>query len=443
MVPLLHVGSREIVIVAMVVLASALILIPNDRMLQLGFKLWILTFAFGWRTIYLTQNLNIHPSEVIAFLLFFAFLARSIFKRSSLDFRLPLAVPLFTLLATLGVYTGIANSVPIDIVIEEFKSFLPIILSYYIVRWSIKTREEWVSASHWAIAVAVYIGILGLMDYFVPSVSRAISGLQNVETLYAAQSFEGSTFSRVGFIIFGNFTAGFVIFTFFGFTVHRVFSRFELGSGKARWIFLIAILIIQVAGIYLSGYRGLWYAVGFFLLIYALFQKRILGLLGLGLFALPLLPIDFLNRFQSVFNLEFADSSQYDRIYRATIAFDQFLGSPLIGVGWGGSGYVHSDLIQIAADIGIFGLALFLIWIAGVLSQLLRLTRHSSWVSEYACTLFAMVCALIVLLAGEGLYVFVQLVIPIWFLIALGDKLGEFALVSDVSSGHPQTISIG
>ncbi len=433
LVPILRIGTREIAIVLMIVLMSALILIPSDRMLQWGFKLWIITFAFGWRTIYFTQNLNIHPSEVIAFLLFFAFLARSIIKHTELDFSLPIALSLFMLTAVFGTFTGFVNLVPADVVIEEFKSFVQIILAYYIVRWSIKTGREWESATHWAIAVAVYIGLLGLMDYFVPNISRAISGQQDIETLYAAQSFGGYTFSRVGFIFFGNFSAGFVIFAFLGFTVHFVLTRFGKGANGLEQISLIAMLLIQIAGIYLSGYRGLWYAVAFFVIVYALFQKRAWGLLGVGLLALPLLPVDFINRFQSVFNLEFADSSQYDRINRATVAFNQFLQAPLMGVGWGGSGYVHSDFIQIAADSGFFGILLFLIWVAGILWQLFRLTRVSGWICRYAGLLFAMVCALLFVLAGEGLYVFVQLVIPIWFLFAMCSKLSELASESDAS----------
>jgi O-antigen ligase/polysaccharide polymerase Wzy-like membrane protein len=436
-VQIARIGVREVVIVLLVLLMSLLVLIPSERMLQFGFKLWIITFAFGWRTIYLTPNLNIHPSEVISLLLFLAFVSRALATHSRLDFSLPITLIFFMLFAFFGVYMGFANSVPGDVVIEEFKSFVPIALSYYIVRWGVKTQQEWESASRWAIAVGVYIGCLGLLDYFLPGLTPALTGFQGESAVTISQSYSGASFARVGFIFFGNYSAGFVIFTFIGFTIYHLIQQWRIGQDIAKRLFLIAILVIQLAGIYLSGYRGLWYSVGLFLIVYALFERRTWVWLGAGLAALTMLPSDFFNRFQSVFNPEQADSSQYDRIFRATNAYNLFLQNPLTGVGWGGSGYVHSDFIQIAANAGVFGITFFLFWFIGALWQLFWVTRQGSWASRYARLLFAIICGLIVLLAGEGLFFFVQLVMPIWFLLAMSSKLCELANQTDASAFSP------
>ena len=433
LIAILKVGVREIAIVVLIVLMLSLVLMPGERILRFGFTLWIITFAFGWRTIYLTPSLNIHPSEVIAILLLFTTFGRAIINRTPLDFSVPPLILFLMLFAVLGIFTAFQKGIALDVILQEFKVFLAIPMAYFVVKWSVNNRQDWERAARWCIAVAVYIGCLGLMDYFLPGLSISLSGLGGDTPIAISQSYSGTRFARVGFVFFGNFTAGFVIFTFLGFTIERLFRVFSTSRSSERILLLIAF-VIQIAGIYLSGYRGLWYAVVSFVAIYVLFQRRALSLLAVGLLAIPLLPLDFINRFQSVFNTQYADSSQYDRFFRASLAFDQFLQSPLTGLGWGGSGYVHSDLIQIAANLGIFGIAFFLFWILGILWRLLRLTRDPGWVQGYARLLFAMVCGLLIVFSGEGMIIFIQLTFPIWFLFAMSDKLTE---LSNQSNANP------
>lgn len=427
LVQLLHVGIREIAILGLIVITLPLIFMPTDRVLRFGFTLWILTFALGWRTIYLTPNLNIHPTEVIVWILFISVIAQSAMKNTSLDFSLPLEILCFMLFAFLGLATAFLAGQKSDIMLQEFKVFFAIPFVYYVVRWSIRSKQDWERAVRWAIVVAVYISCLGLMDNFTPGLSQALASGEGVSSTYLAQSYQGAAFTRVGFVFFGNFTAGFVIFTFLGFTIHYLLDTSWSAGSRLRRLIPAILLAIQFAGIYLSGYRGLWYAGLVFLGIYALLQRRALSVIVLGALVLPLLPIDFFNRFQSVFNPEFADSSQYDRIFRASYAFDLFQRSPLMGVGWGGSGYVHSDLIQIAANLGIFGIGFFLAWILGILWRLFKLTRRQDWIQGYARVLLAMVFGLLIVFSGEGMISFIQLTIPIWFLFAMSDRLTEMS----------------
>ncbi len=422
LIQILHIGIREIVIVILSVLMLSLILIPDVRVLRFGFTLWIITFAFGWRTIYITPLFNIHPTEMVAWLLVFAAVARAIVNRSDLDFSLPVPVVLLMLVAVLGVITALVSGQLADVVFEEFKVFLAIPLAYYVVRWNVKTKEDWESAARWTIGVVVYIGFLGVMEYFAPGASSSFSRLGGGAGNAGLVGEAATDFGRVGFSFYGNFTAGFVIFTFLGFTVYELMVLWGAHSGTTRILLSIALLI-QLAGIYLSGFRGLWYAVVVFVLLYAVFQPRAWVLVGAGLFALPLLPINFINRFQSIFSPQFADSSQYDRIYRATVAANLFWQSPLTGVGWGGSGYVHSDLIQIAANLGVFGILFFILWTGEILWRLYRLMPLNGWFSAYARLMFPMVCGLLVIFAGEGTIAFVQLAMPIWFLFAMCHRL--------------------
>ncbi len=437
LVQILRVGVREVVILALIILMSLLLLIPSERVLRFGFTLWILTFAFGWRTVYLTPNLNIHPAEVLLVLLFFAMVGRAVIQKTTLDLSLPIVVPFFLLFGAFGIYVALSAGRVLDIVIEESKVFFAIPFVYYVVRWSIKSQQDWERAARWATAVAVYISCLGLLDYFFPSLSRALSAREDIPTTFLSQSYQGASFTRVGFVFFGNFAAGFVVFTFAGFSFYYVLRDLRTLTDAPRRILMILFLALELGGIYLSGYRGLWYAVAFFIAVYTIFQRRALGLIAAGSLILPLLPIDFFNRFQSVFNTQFADSSQYDRIFRATRAYNMILQAPLTGVGWGGSGYVHSDFIQITANLGLFGIALFLLWIAGILWRLFYLTRRTNWVKEYARILFASICGLLVSLSGEGLIIFVQLIFPIWFLFAMSARLFELANQADAPAISP------
>ncbi len=423
------VGFRELAIVIVALLLGFLILVPSQRVLKFGFVLWILTFGFGWRTLYVTPYLNIHPSEVAVYLLFVEMFILALVTRKKIDFSIPLFIPILMVFAVLGVVTAMSSGRPADVILEEFKIFVALVPSYYVVKWLVVTRQDWERALLIAVLVVVYVSGLGLMDYFAPGLSRTVSGTGSTDPQYIALSINNIvSFERVGFIFYGSFTAGFVIFTFFGLSAYYFMSWQRALHVQ---IFLGVVLLIELAGMYLSGYRGLWYAMGVLLLAFAFVQKRAWFLLGATLVSLPFLPVNFFQRFQSLFELQYADSSQFSRMARATYALDQLRESPISGIGWGGSGYVHSDLIQIGANLGVLALACFVLWLLSIIWKMLKLSRYKSWGSGYAGALFATLCGLMVVFAGEGLIVFVQLMIPVWFLFAMAYKLIDLSAQED------------
>lgn len=427
-----HFGVRELVIFLVALLLAIMLLFPSQRVLQLGFVLWILTFGFGWRTLYITPILNIHPSEVAVDILFVSTLAMAIVNRKKIDFSIPVIIPLLMGFAVLGVITAIGRGTRIDVVLEEFKVFVVLVPSYYVVKWLVVTRRDWERAALLCIAVATYVSILGLLDYFAPGFSLALAGRISGSTVSFAESYGGTSFARAGFSFYGSYTAGFFIFTFFGLTIHHFLEN--LGRDRVKSILFALAVIVQIVAMYLSGYRGLWYTASVFLIAYAVVYRRAWVLVVGALISIPFLPIDFLDRFQSLINTQYADSSQYTRIFRAQDALSLMQGSPLTGVGWGGSGYVHSDLVQIGANLGVPALGVFLLWIGSLIWQLLRMARRSDWVGGYASVLFATICGLTVLLAGEGLIVFVQLTIPVWFVFAMVHRLVDLSASVEAES---------
>jgi O-antigen ligase len=77
--------------------------------------------------------------------------------------------------------------------------------------------------------------------------------------------------------------------------------------------------------------------------------------------------------------------------------------------------------------LGLLGLLLFLLWLILHIWQMFRLSRRPGWSGEYAAVLFATFCALGVVWAGEGLIVWTQMMMPIWFLFAMADQLNRLS----------------
>src|SRR5258707_4982062 len=61
--------SYREVIVAFATLILGIVVFNGERGIQFGFVLWVLTLSLGYRTIALTRDLYIHPSEVLLWVL--------------------------------------------------------------------------------------------------------------------------------------------------------------------------------------------------------------------------------------------------------------------------------------------------------------------------------------------------------------------------------------
>lgn len=429
-------GIRELVIFVLIVLGVTMILMPAERVIRYGFVLWILTFGLGWRTIYLTPNLNFHPSELLAWLLFGLIAVRKAMSRDKSPYAIPVYIPLLMLFSVSGILVSVLRNTPWDSWLEEAKILFALIPTFYVVKWVVADRKQWDQAARLAVWIATYVSLLGLMDYFAPNLSRALAPNASIDPLFVSEYQHG--FGRVGFIFYGSFAAGFLIFTFFGLTIHYLLSSW--GKSRINLILYGSMAVIQIAAMYLSGYRGIYYALIVLTLAYALVYRRAWFLVLAAVAALPLLPSQFFERFISLVDTRFADSSQFDRIQRAQSALDLISESPLFGVGWAGSGYVHSDLVQLGADLGLPALGVFVVWLLSMTRQLFSLARGKTWVSTYGASSFAMLCGLFIVLAGEGIIVWIQLMIPVWFLFAMGYKLFEFE--KEVKSIEPAQIGL-
>ena len=115
------------------------------------------------------------------------------------------------------------------------------------------------------------------------------------------------------------------------------------------------------------------------------------------------------------------DSSAADRKQRAIDAIELLRDQPF-GNGWAAAGWVHSDFIQVAANLGIVAGLIF----AGAYSAtLLRLWRRFQVRARFPADgdlTFALLLSFTTaggILAMEGVEVLPQLVLPVWFVWVL------------------------
>ncbi len=420
-------GARELVIFALLAGSAVLVLVPSDRILQIGFAGWILTFGFGWRTIHLTSSINLHPAEVLAWMLFGLVIARKTIRRERLDLQIPFAVPLLMVLGLAGLGTALVRGDQLGAAVQESKVLFLLIPCYYIVKWLLVTRADWEISIWLATLVAVYISLLGFVDYVDPALSTLLTGRSAEQTvMVSVQGFE-----RAGFVFFGSAAGAFVVMAFLAFAIH--FFLESLTGSRLMQVLTLAILLLELFAVYISGYRGLWIAAVVLVLAYSVVQRRAWILLAGGVLGLPFLPTDFVYRAESLLDLRYADSSQFKRLDRARQGVDLILQSPVNGVGWAGSGYVHSDLVQLAANLGLPALLVFVLWLVRLGWSMFRLASKPGWIGQYAAALLASLCALAVVLTGEGIIVWAQLIAPAWFLLALCHKLTDFASAEETS----------
>ena len=145
---------------------------------------------------------------------------------------------------------------------------------------------------------------------------------------------------------------------------------------KNRLLFLF-LFILFGACLGLTYSRGAWISVGFVIALYGvLYNKRILWLLLLVPVALYLAHDGFTERLMSIFNPTDTSSTLRIALWESTVAM--IVDKPLLGIGWGAYWLVypqydffiqdatttifhaHNMYLNIAAEIGVPGLLVFL-----------------------------------------------------------------------------------
>lgn len=142
----------------------------------------------------------------------------------------------------------------------------------------------------------------------------------------------------------------------------------------------LAIILPSVFLMIRSGARGpvISFLVTMFIYLIWLgnFSRRLKFLILAGgaallVLAYSVIPTSTLNFYQVLFDPEFSpmpnssENSIQERIFLIDLAIGEFLDSPLLGVGTGNSsggiGYPHNSVIEVAAELGLVGLVVFIL----------------------------------------------------------------------------------
>jgi hypothetical protein len=404
---------------------AGLIVLGGHRGIEFGFVLWALSMALGYRTFEYSKDLRIHPAEVLLWLLFAVVLAHHRWIADS-KLSLPVWVWLSIPFWMLGWWPLIAGDANWAAMFSEFKCFLVLIPLIFVAQIVLKDRRNW----HWLIVAfflaSTWVALMGVLEYWVPAVTRLFPAfIQNATPEPTADGF-----IRAQFSFWGSQTATFLCALSFPFSV--ILLHWCRNSLAAR-IGIVIATILQLVAIYIGGYRSLWLMV-----VVQVAAGCILGLRQRGLAVAALCIVvagvgyQFIPRTEervittiAVLQGSPVDHSSQVRLDRATWAIDQTLAAPL-GSGWHSSGWVHSDFLQVAANLGIIaglifvGGYLYTFWKLAVAVKILApFSRNDS--GDLGFSLFLAFIPVGGLLAVQGVQVLPQLMLPVWFVWVLVD----------------------
>ena len=323
---------------------------------------WItLAFVLGYRTIELVPGLRIHPIE----LLVYATIIRIIISGAIKYRKMPIALSAISIFFVSYFVIDLLTRYNMSI-LNEFKNTFLLTLVYFITQ-HIHFHKDYIIRllKRYILAVSV-ISILGIIEYLFPSFMSSIFGFES-QTNYISDNI---FFTRLAFLFWGSHLAANLIPPAFPILL---LLKAEKDPIMKNNYFLTFLVIINLYAIYLSGNRISWLILTILLLV-TIFQYRGNLIPYVKTYAL-LVTIAFVayiysqpveGRYISTFKAltgnidDRYDSSGSARMSRAKIAMVSIVQHPL-GTGWWSQGWVHSDVLQIAATIGIIpGALIFL-----------------------------------------------------------------------------------
>lgn len=439
-------------IVGLSLLLGAFVAFGGEPGIRFGFVLWVFTLALGYRTIELSKDLRIHPSELLLWLLLI-----SIFAQRTLVAKTRLSLPwwlwLFIPFWALAWWPLIAGDAPWQKMLSEFRNFL-LIVPLILVASVVLTRPRiWNYLAGAFFLVGTWIALMGVIEYWFPEVAKMFPAF--IKDAKAESTADG--FIRAQFSFWGSQTATFIC----ALSLPLVTVLVRWCRNQLQRIMIVAAAAIQLLGIYIGGYRSIWLMT----LIMAL-TALVFGVKRHGLALACLCLVVAVGGYQYVPNSRArvlsglaafqgvtVDHSTLDRKERALGALDQLMATPL-GSGWSSAGWVHSDFLQVAVNLGIFA---GLIFVGGYLYTLLRMARRvlpvgSRQIADrdhFGFALFLQFIAVGGLLALQGVEVLPQLVLPVWFVWALVEvwlkqrpngPLVEYARINYDTLAYPERL---
>ncbi len=415
---------REMFILVLGSVFVVAVLIPRESILRIGLGIGILTFAFGWRTLALTPDLVLAPFEVLIWGLAFILVARAIVHQERLVVALPYPLILLGGACVIGTVLGATNQGDWVKSVAYAKNVLLLVPCFFVIQNLVPNFETWRRFMYVAIAVGVYLSLVGLLLVYFPIVGKPIAELLSANLLQTGE------FTRIGFPGWGPIAAWFMILI-----LAIVLGFWDMSRNRVEKIMFALILGILGGAILGSGQRGAWIAAIAGLGLYICLNPRriILLIAALGGMVLSLPEGSFTERLISAIDPRYFDNSAADRYDRAGNALSQLLANPISGLGFGALTYVHNDYLEIGVALGLGGLALFVAALVETGWRLVRTWQNTRQrdLGPMARALLVMFVMLVVEFNGAGFVTLSFLASTLWFFWAMAH---QFTRLEDVSA---------
>ena len=328
----------------------------NSQGPQRSFRWILFAFIFGYRSFDITPGFSIHPLDILIYIT----IIKILLTPSKRLVRLPnwLNGLFFFMVLHLLINTNHAN---FAIRFFEFKNLFHIVIIFYIVHITFVEISDLKYFSLFYILSVSMIAFLGVVEFHFPSITMSMFGSSS--QLYSRES---GIFYRAGFTFWGAQTAANLIPPVFPFLLLHKNSSMKVFNPISKLI----IGAICIYAIYISGNRISWLILSIMLLsFFTMYRKKNSIVEKIAVFLFIISFVTYINsellmsRYFSAYSAilgqadQVYDSSGHVRYSRAVNALEVIFEYPL-GIGWAGSGWVHSDVLQIIANLG---------WLAGIL----------------------------------------------------------------------------
>jgi len=353
---------------------------------------------------------------LLLWLLFFCILAQRELA-SVTRITLPLWIWLFVPFCVLAWWPLIAGDAPWDKMLNEFRAFLLLVPLMIVGLAVLQRKRYWRYLLLAFFFASTWIALMGVIEYWFPEVTKLFPAFMSQPTPVTT----ADGFMRAQFSFWGGAPATFVC-------VLALPGAIALASWWPQWFQRAAIIIasaLQIVAIYIGGYRSIWLLLLIQVVIACLLRIRKGGAavallcLVVAFAGYQFIPKTSERAFSGIAALQGRpiDSSAMDRLDRVQGALNQVYASPF-GSGWSTAGWVHSDFLQVAVNLGVIAGVIFFL---GYIFTLLRLGQRllpylrSGEHGDLGFSLLLSFVAAGGLLAMEGVEVLPQFVLPVWF----------------------------
>ncbi len=376
-----------------------------------------ISFVIGQRTVYIGGYMRIVPAEVLLCLLALTcFFIRP--QYSSQKAAVPLAATMLAVFCIPAIFLSAAQRFyehNLSVSFEYAQMMWMAIPSFFVCHRLVQRMENIQNFILLLSMGALFLSFLALAEYFHFGFIKYFGGFIVKD---AAEAFDVSGFRRLGATFWGGpMVAGYLILCF------PLILAYWFNSRTMIQKILVGVsLVLSFLTIYFSGHRGLWVAFSMAMGSYFLLKgiKGIFVLILLIGIGVSLMPQSAKKRMETLYG-EKRDSSSVDREERAREAWEWIKQNPIVGNGWGASGLVHSDFLQLWADAGLGAMAAFLILWFQILRRLLvslKKTRDKIF-REYSFGFFASLFGVLFILSTQAWFNLAEQYAPFWVVMAL------------------------